>query len=100
MTDLQAQRKTKLLSKSLYSNTNCSLETPLTKIIDCKSLKHAGHVSYKEGALVVSDGDHQGATQADHQVRPGQAQDENVHGLQERRIPQHHGYDEAIVEHC
>lgn len=52
----------------------------------------------KERALVVSDGDDQGAAQAYHEVRHGEAEDINVHGLEERRILQHHGYDEAIVE--
>ena len=79
-------------------NTNCSLTAPLTEIIDRKALEHAGRVSNEEGALVVGDGDDQGAAEADHEVRHGEAEDENVHGLEEGRVPQHHGYDEAIVE--
>lgn len=54
----------------------------------------------KERALVVSDGDDQGAAQAYHEVRYGEAEDKNVHGLEEGRILQHHGYDETIVENC
>lgn len=54
----------------------------------------------KEGAVVVGDGDDQGAAQADHQVRHGEAEDEHVHGLEEGRIPHQHGYDEDIVENC
>lgn len=69
-----------------------------TKIIDCKSLKHAGCVADEERAVVVGDGDDQGAAQADHEVRHGQAEDEGVHGMQERRVPQHHRDDQAVVE--
>lgn len=57
----------------------------------------------KERTLVVSDGDDQRATQANHEVRHSEAEDKSVHGLEERRIPHHHGYDETIVknwQHC
>lgn len=54
----------------------------------------------EERAVVVGDGDDQGAAEAYHEVRHGQAEDENVHGLQERRIPQQHGDDETVVEDC
>ncbi len=37
----------------------------------------------KERALVVSDGDDQRAAQAYHEVRYGEAEDKNVHGLEE-----------------
>lgn len=70
----QGTKKTKLLSKSLY-NINCSITTPLTKIIDCKSLKHAGCVANKEKAVVVSDGDDQGSAQAYHEVRHRKAEE-------------------------
>lgn len=72
---------------------------PLTKIIDCKSLEDAGCVSDKEMALVVGNGDDQRSAQADHEVRHCEAEDEHVHGLQERRVPQHHGYHQTVVEH-
>lgn len=52
----------------------------------------------KERTLVISDGDDEGATEANHEVRHSEAEDENVHGVEERRIPQHHGYDKAIVK--
>lgn len=56
-------------------------------------------MSNKKCALVVCDGDHQGATQAYHEVAHGEAEDQNVHWLEERRIPQHHGYDQTVVKH-
>lgn len=86
---------------TLQAETQTSL--PLTKIIDSKSLEDAGGVSDEEGALVIGDGDDQGAAQADHEVRHGEAEEESVHGLEERRVPQHHDYDETIVkdrQHC
>ena len=51
-------------------------------------------------APVVGDGDDQGAAQADHEVGHGQAEDEDVHRVEQRRVPQHHGDDEAVVENC
>lgn len=96
-TDLLAQTEDRIDLRSLR-NRNCSLTAPLTEIIDRKALEHAGRVSNEEGALVVRDGDDQGAAEADHEVRHGEAEDENVHGLEEGRVPQHHGYDEAVVE--
>lgn len=62
-------------------------------------MKHASCTAHEERALVVGDGDDQGAAQADHEVRHGEAEDKNVHRMQERRIPHHHGDDEAVVEH-
>lgn len=53
----------------------------------------------EEGALVVGDGDDQGAAQADHQVGHGQAEDEHVHGLQQRRVLEHDADHQAVVEH-
>lgn len=52
----------------------------------------------EEGAVVVGDGDHQRAAQADHEVGHGQAEEEGVHGMEERWVPQHHGDDQAVVE--
>lgn len=83
----------------MYNKTNKKRSAlPLTKIIDCKSLKHTGCVANEERTLVVSDGDDQGAAQANHEVRHSKAEDKNVHGVEERRIPQHHGYDKTIVK--
>lgn len=48
--------------------------------------------------MVVGDGDHQRAAQADHEVGHGQAEEEGVHGMEERRVPQHHRDDQAVVE--
>lgn len=52
----------------------------------------------EEGPVVVSDSDNQGAAQAYHEVRHSKAEDKNVHGPEERRIPQYHADDEAVVE--
>lgn len=52
----------------------------------------------KVGALVVCDGGDQRATQGDHEVRHRQAQDQDVHGLQKRRVPQHHSYHQSVVK--
>lgn len=81
--------------KQVISKTTCSA---LTEIIHSKSLEHTGGVSDKERSLIVGDGDDQGAAQADHQVRHSEAEDENVYGLEERRVPQHHGDGETVVE--
>lgn len=62
-------------------------------------MKHTSCVANKERTLVVGDGDDQGAAQANHEVRHSQAEDENVHGMEERRIPHHHGDDHAVVAH-
>lgn len=52
----------------------------------------------KKRALVVSDGDDQGATEANHEVRHSEAEDEDVEGLEEGRIPQHHADDKTVVK--
>lgn len=95
LTDFKAHRKKK---------THSSQQTAsLTKIIDRKSLEDTGCVANKERAVVVSDSDNQRPTQAYHEVRHGKAEDENVHRLEERRVPQYHRYDETVVEngqHC
>lgn len=55
-------------------------------------------MSDKERSLIVGDGDDQGAAQADHEVGHGEAEDENVDGLQERRVLQHHGDGQTVVK--
>lgn len=55
-------------------------------------------MAIKKGALVVSDGDDQGATEANHEVRHSEAEDEDVEGLEEGRIPQHHGDHKTVVK--
>lgn len=70
----------------------------LTKIIDCEALKHTGSVANEERAVVVGDGDHQRAAKTNHEVRHGQAEEDDVHGVEERRVPQHHRDDQAVVE--
>lgn len=55
-------------------------------------------MSDKERSLIVGDGDHQGAAQADHEVGHGEAEDENVDGLQERRVLQHHADGQTVVK--
>lgn len=55
-------------------------------------------MSDEERPLIVGDGDDQGAAQADHEVGHSEAEDENVYGLEERRVAQHHGDGEAVVE--
>lgn len=55
-------------------------------------------MSDKERALIAGDGDDQGAAQADHEVGHSEAEDENVYGLEERRVPQEHRDGEAVVE--
>lgn len=55
-------------------------------------------MSDEERALKVGDGDDQGAAQADHEVGHSEAEDEDVYGLEERRVPQHHGDGQAVVE--
>lgn len=55
-------------------------------------------MSDKERPVIVGDGDDQGAAQADHEVRHGEAEDENVDGLEESRDLQHHDDGEAVVE--
>lgn len=41
----------------------------------------------EEGTLVAGDGDDQGAAQADHEVRHGEAEDKNGHRMEEGRVP-------------
>lgn len=55
-------------------------------------------MSDKERSLIVGDGDDQGAAQPDHEVGHSEAEDENVYGLEERRVPQHHGDGETVVK--
>lgn len=42
-----------------------------TKIIDRETLEHTGSAADEERAMVVGDGDHQRAAQADHEVGHG-----------------------------
>lgn len=70
----------------------------LTKVIHSKALKYTACMAKKKGALVVSHGDHQGATEANHEVRHSEAEDEDVEGLEEGRIPQHHADDKTVVK--
>ena len=85
-------------TRELQQQKKYLLAATLTKVIHWKPLKHTGSVANKVRALVVSDGGDQRTAQADHEISHGQAEDKNVHRLEERRIPQHHHYDETVVK--
>lgn len=86
------------LFQSLKGQHKTNSTSPLTKIIDSKSLKHTGCVANEERALVVSDGDDQGAAQAYHEVRHCEAEDKDGHGLEQSRAPEQHSYHETVVK--
>lgn len=79
--------------------TNWKRQHRLTKIIDCESLKNAESVAKKERALIIGDSDNQRAAQSYHEVGHRQAEDNNVHGTEERRILHQDSDCETVVEH-